>query len=80
MQYFYLRREPEAFYLQWITHLNSTGEFRSMIFGFMNSMAVVFASVSDKKTFSETKTKVVSFLLEAVRFASWKSRRACFSG
>ena len=38
MQYFgYLRREPDAAYLQWITHLNSTGDFRSMINGFMNS-------------------------------------------
>jgi hypothetical protein len=39
MQYFgYLRREPDAAYLQWITHLNSTGDFRSMINGFMNSL------------------------------------------
>lgn len=39
MQYFgYLRREPDAAYLQWITHLNTTGDFRSMINGFMNSL------------------------------------------
>lgn len=39
MQYFgYLRREPDAAYLQWITHLNSTNDFRSMINGFMNSL------------------------------------------
>ena len=39
MQYFgYLRREPDAAYLQWITHLNSTGDYRSMINGFMNSL------------------------------------------
>ncbi|MGI8734448.1 MAG: pre-peptidase C-terminal domain-containing protein [Pyrinomonadaceae bacterium] len=38
MQYFgYLRREPDAFYLQWIAHLDSTGDYRSMINGFMNS-------------------------------------------
>jgi hypothetical protein len=43
MQYFgYLRRDPDAFYLQWITHLNSTGDFRSMIFGFMNSLEYRF--------------------------------------
>ncbi len=39
MQYFgYLRREPDAAYLQWITHLNSTSDYRSMINGFMNSL------------------------------------------
>ncbi|HEU4479949.1 MAG TPA: pre-peptidase C-terminal domain-containing protein [Pyrinomonadaceae bacterium] len=38
MQYFgYLRREPDAQYLVWITHLNATNDFRSMINGFMNS-------------------------------------------
>lgn len=39
MQYFgYLRREPDGAYLQWVTHLNSTGDYRSMINGFMNSL------------------------------------------
>ena len=43
MQYFgYLRREPDAAYLQWINHLNSTGDFRSMINGFMNSLEYRF--------------------------------------
>jgi hypothetical protein len=38
MQYFgYLRREPDAQYLVWITHLNATRDYRSMINGFMNS-------------------------------------------
>ena len=38
MQYFgYLRREPDAFYLAWIAVLDSTGDFRGMISGFMNS-------------------------------------------
>ena len=43
MQYFgYLRREPDAAYLQWINHLNSTGDFRSIINGFMNSLEYRF--------------------------------------
>ena len=38
MQYFgYLRRDPDALYTDWITHLNATGDYRSMINGFMNS-------------------------------------------
>jgi hypothetical protein len=38
MQYFgYLRRQPDALYLSWIAHLNGTGDYRSMIHGFMNS-------------------------------------------
>ena len=38
MQYFgYLRRDPDALYTNWITHLNATGDYRSMINGFMNS-------------------------------------------
>ena len=38
MQYFgYLRREPDAQFLVWITELNATGSFRNMINGFMNS-------------------------------------------
>ena len=43
MQYFgYLRREPDAFYLDWIAHLDSTNDFRSMINGFMNSLEYRF--------------------------------------
>ena len=38
MQYFgYLRRDPDAFYLAWIDVLNSSGESRGMITGFVNS-------------------------------------------
>jgi hypothetical protein len=39
MQYFgYLRRQPDAQYLTWIAYLETTGDFRSMISGFMNSL------------------------------------------
>jgi len=39
MQYFgYLRRQPDALYLNWIVHLDVTGDYRSMINGFMNSV------------------------------------------
>ena len=39
MQYFgYLRRQPDAQYLVWIAHLDSTGDYRSMINGFINSL------------------------------------------
>ena len=39
MQYFgYLRRQPDALYLNWIAHLDGTGDYRSMIHGFMNSI------------------------------------------
>ena len=39
MQYFgYLRRQPDALYLTWIAHLDATGDYRSMIHGFMNSI------------------------------------------
>lgn len=39
MQYFgYLRRQPDAQYLSWILYLDLTGDFRSMISGFMNSL------------------------------------------
>ena len=39
MQYFgYLRRQPDALYLNWITHLDATGDSRSMIDGFINSL------------------------------------------
>ncbi len=39
MQYFgYLRRQPDALYLNWLDHLNATGDYRSMINGFMNSL------------------------------------------
>ncbi|MEP6922084.1 MAG: Ig-like domain-containing protein [bacterium] len=38
MQYFgYLRRDPDAFYLDWIQLLDTTGDSRSMVNGFMNS-------------------------------------------
>lgn len=38
MQYFgYLRRQPDALYLNWIAHLEATGDYRSMIDGFINS-------------------------------------------
>jgi hypothetical protein len=39
MQYFgYLRRQPDALYLNWIAHLDSTGDYRTMINGFINSL------------------------------------------
>jgi hypothetical protein len=39
MQYFgYLRRQPDALYLDWIAHLEATGDYRSMINGFVNSI------------------------------------------
>ena len=38
MQYFgYLRRDPDASYLDWIEVLNSSQDFRGMVNGFMNS-------------------------------------------
>ncbi len=38
MQYFgYLRRDPDASYLNWIQELNTTGDSRNMINGFVNS-------------------------------------------
>jgi Domain of unknown function (DUF4214) len=38
MQYFgYLRRDPDALYLDWIRTLNETGDYRRMINGFVNS-------------------------------------------
>ena len=38
MQYFgYLRRDPDASYLDWIEVLNSSKDFRGMVNGFMNS-------------------------------------------
>lgn len=43
MQYFgYLRRDPDAFYLVWIDELNSTGNSRAMISGFVNSLEYRF--------------------------------------
>jgi len=43
MQYFgYLRREPDASYLAWIDVLNSTGDSRGMINGFVNSLEYRF--------------------------------------
>ncbi|MGI8733827.1 MAG: hypothetical protein ACR2LM_11075 [Pyrinomonadaceae bacterium] len=39
MQYFgYLRRQPDALYFNWIAHLEATGDYRSMIHGFINSI------------------------------------------
>ena len=39
MQYFgYLRRDPDALYLDWIQVLNDTGDARQMINGFVNSL------------------------------------------
>jgi hypothetical protein len=39
MQYFgYLRRNPDALYVDWITVLNQTGDPRHMIQGFVNSL------------------------------------------
>ena len=39
MQYFgYLRREPDALYLNWIQELDTTGNPRNMINGFVNSL------------------------------------------
>jgi len=38
MEYFgYLRRDPDALYLDWITGLNTTGNPRAMVTGFVNS-------------------------------------------
>lgn len=38
MQYFgYLRRDPDALYVDWIKTLNDTGDYRRMINGFVNS-------------------------------------------
>jgi hypothetical protein len=38
MQYFgYLRRDPDIFYLDWIKTMDQTGDYRTMINGFMNS-------------------------------------------
>ena len=43
MQYFgYLRRDPDAFYLDWIQVLNTTGDSRGMISGFVNSLEYRF--------------------------------------
>jgi len=38
MEYFgYLRRDPDALYLEWIAVLNQTGDARHMVEGFVNS-------------------------------------------
>ena len=38
MEYFgYLRRQPDAFYLDWITALDATNDPRGMVTGFVNS-------------------------------------------
>ena len=39
MQYFgYLRRDPDILYLEWIKTMDKTGDYRTMINGFMNSL------------------------------------------
>ena len=39
MQYFgYLHRQPDALYLNWIAHLDASGDYRGMIDGFVNSL------------------------------------------
>ncbi len=43
MQYFgYLRRDPDALYVNWIDVLDTTGDFRGMVNGFMNSLEYRF--------------------------------------
>ncbi len=43
MQYFgYLRRDPDVLYVNWIQVLDSTGDFRGMVNGFMNSLEYRF--------------------------------------
>jgi hypothetical protein len=43
MQYFgYLRRDPDIFYLNWIEVLDTSGDFRAMVFGFSNSLEYRF--------------------------------------
>jgi hypothetical protein len=43
MQYFgYLRRDPDALYLDWIQVLDTTGDYRGMVSGFMNSLEYRF--------------------------------------
>jgi hypothetical protein len=38
MEYFgYLRRQPDAFYLDWITALDTNNDPRGMVTGFVNS-------------------------------------------
>jgi hypothetical protein len=38
MHYFgYLRRDPDAFYQDWITILTNTGDIRNVTSGFINS-------------------------------------------
>ena len=39
MEYFgYLRRDPDILFLQWLDLLNHTGDFRTMVNGFVNSL------------------------------------------
>ena len=39
MQYFgYLRRDPDILYLEWIQTLNQTGDYRTLVNGFLNSL------------------------------------------
>ncbi|MFZ0751343.1 MAG: S8 family serine peptidase [Pyrinomonadaceae bacterium] len=42
MEYFgYLRRQPDGSYIDWLNYLNSSGDYRGMINGFMNSAEYV---------------------------------------
>ena len=44
MQYFgYLRRDPDGSYLTWIQELNTSGDSRNMINGFVNSRSIASA-------------------------------------
>jgi hypothetical protein len=39
MQYFgYLRRDPDALYVNWVQTMNQTNDYRTMINGFVNSL------------------------------------------
>ena len=43
MQYFgYLRRDPDGSYLDWVNVLNSSGDFRGIVNGFVNSLEYRF--------------------------------------
>ncbi|HYY56809.1 MAG TPA: hypothetical protein VE842_05710, partial [Pyrinomonadaceae bacterium] len=37
MYFGYLRRDPDILYLRWIQKLNQTGDYRTLINGFVNS-------------------------------------------
>ncbi len=43
MEYYgYLRREPDGAWVDWLNYLNSTGDYRSMVNGFANSLEYRF--------------------------------------